>query len=128
VKKKSSIPLDQVIKKVMTFFNRSGSNRGLSPPNPLSIPPKSSSSLPMKSFFNSLYTITKPQKKLKATPMLLILRWICLCRVRPENTEENQPITNLNPRTFANTTDTGKNVKDSPEDCFFAQIYIMQVE
>jgi len=32
-----------------------------------SIPPKSSSSLPMK-FFNSLYTITKPQKKLKATP------------------------------------------------------------
>jgi len=29
----------------------------------------------------------------------------------PENTEENQPITNLKPRTFANTTVTSKKAK-----------------
>jgi len=60
--------------------------------------------------------------------MLLIWRWICFYPARPENTEENQPITNLKPQTFANTTVTGKKVKDSPEDYFFAQIYMMQVE
>jgi len=54
--------------------------------------------------------------------MLLIWRWICFYPARPENTEENQSITNLKPRTFANTTGTGKKVKDSPEDCFFGQI------
>jgi len=73
----------------------------------------------MKSVFNSLHTITKPQKKLKATPMLLIWRWICFYPTRPEN---------VKPRTFANTTVTGKKVKDSPEDCFFAQIFMMQTE
>jgi len=81
----------------------------------------------MKSFFNSLYTITKPQK-LKATPMLVIWRWICFYPARPENTEENQPITNLKPRTFANTTFTNNKVKDSPEGWLFAQIYMMQAE
>ena len=101
---------------------------GLSPPKSQSIPPKSSSSLPKKSFFNSLYTITKCQKKLKATPMLLIWRWICFYPARPENTEENQPITNLKPQTFANTTVTGKKVKDSSEDYFCPQIYMIQAE
>jgi len=48
------------------IFNRSGSKRA-APPNWQSIPPKPSCSLSMKSFFNSLYVITKPQKKLKAT-------------------------------------------------------------
>jgi len=51
--------------------------------------------------------------------MLLIWRWICFYPARPENTEENQPITNLKPQTFANTTVTGKKVKDSSEDYFF---------
>jgi len=42
-------------------------------PWPRSAPPLLNSriataSLPMKSFFNSMRTITKPQKKLKATP------------------------------------------------------------
>jgi len=60
--------------------------------------------------------------------MLLICRWICFCSARPENTEENQRITNLKPRTFANTTVTSKKVKDSPEEYFFAQIYMMQAE
>jgi len=60
--------------------------------------------------------------------MLLIWRWICFYPAWPENTEENQPITNLKPRTFANTMVTGKIVKDSPEDYCFAQIYMMQVE
>jgi len=59
--------------------------------------------------------------------MLLIRRWICFYPARPENTE-NQPITNLKPRTFANTTVTGKKGKDSPEDYFFAQIDMMQAE
>jgi len=57
--------------------------------------------------------------------MLLIWRWICFYPARPENTEENQPITNLKPRAFANTTITSKKLKISLEDCFFAQIYMM---
>jgi len=44
--------------------------------------------------------------------MLLIWRWICFYPTTPENTEENQSITNLKPRTFANTTVTNKKVKD----------------
>jgi len=72
----------------------------------------------MKSFFNSLYTITKPQKKLKVLPMLLIWRWICVYSAKPENTDENQPITTVKPRAFANTKVTSKELKFSPEDCF----------
>jgi len=75
----------------------------------------------MKSFFNSLYTITKCQKKLKATPNAVDLAMDLLLSSQAR-TQENQPITNLTPRTFANTTVTGKKVKDSPEDYFFAQI------
>jgi len=67
VKKKTSIPLDQVIKNVVTLFNRSGS-KWAEPPNSQSIPPKLSFSLPMKSFFNSWYIITKTPKKLKVIP------------------------------------------------------------
>jgi len=44
--------------------------------------------------------------------MPLIWRWIGFYSARPENTEENQPITNLKPRTFSNTTVTSKKVKD----------------
>jgi len=51
VKKKTSIPLDQVIKKVVIPFS------GLSPPNSQQTSPKSSSSLPMKSFFISIHCI-----------------------------------------------------------------------
>ena len=68
MKKKTSNPLDQVIKKVVTLCSTEVEARGLRPLDSQSIPPKSSSSLPMKSFFNLLNTITKPQKKLKATP------------------------------------------------------------
>jgi len=60
--------------------------------------------------------------------MLLIWRWICFYPARPEYTEEDQPITNLKPRTFASTTVTGKKVKDSSEDSFFSQMYMMQAE
>jgi len=49
----------------VTLFNRSGNKRA-EPPNSQSILPKPSSCLPMKSFFNSLCTITKAPKKLKA--------------------------------------------------------------
>jgi len=62
----------------------------------------------MKSFFNSLYAITKPQKKLKATPNAVDLAMDLLL----SNTEENQLITNLKPRSFANTTVTSIKVKD----------------
>jgi len=55
---------------------------GMSPPNSQSIPPKPSSSLPMKSVFNYLYTITKPSKKLKATPNQWRAEvWWCLGRL-----------------------------------------------
>jgi len=59
--------------------------------------------------------------------MLLIWRWIYLHPARPENTEE-AAYHQFKSRTFANTTVTCKKVKDSPEDCFFAQIYMMQTE
>ena len=113
MKKKISIPLDQVIKKVVTPSNRSGSKRA-EPQNSQSIPPKSSSSLPTKSFFISIHCIPlwSPRTSWKPSPMLLIWRWICFYPPRPENTEENQPITNLKRRTFANTTVTNRNVKD----------------
>ena len=44
--------------------------------------------------------------------MLLIWRWICFYPPRPGNTQENQPITSLKPRIFANTTVTNNKVKD----------------
>jgi len=44
--------------------------------------------------------------------MLLIWQWIYFYPAKSENTEENQPTTNLKPRTFANTTVTNKKVKD----------------
>jgi len=44
--------------------------------------------------------------------MLLIWRWIFFYPARRENTDENQSITNLKPRTFANATVTSKKVKD----------------
>ena len=94
------------MKKKLWHFSTEVEASGLSPPNSQSIPPKSSSCLLMKSFFNSLYTIRSPRRSSKPSPMLLIWRWICFYPARPENTEENQPITNLKPRTFANTTVT----------------------
>jgi len=58
-----------------------------------------------------MYTITKRRRSSKPPPMLLIWRWICYYPARPENTKANQPITNLKPRTFANTTVTSKKVE-----------------
>jgi len=65
----------------------------------------------MKSFFNSLYTIKKPQKKLKATPNAADLAMDLLLSSQARNAGENQPITNLKPHTFANTTVTSKKFK-----------------
>jgi len=68
MQKKTLIPLDQVIKKVVTPFSRSGSKRAE--------PPKftiNTSKVKFKSphevifYFNSSYTITKPPNKLKTT-------------------------------------------------------------
>ena len=56
--------------------------------------------------------LRSPRRSSKPPPMLLIWRTICFCPARPENTKENQPVTNLKPRTFANTTVTSKKVKD----------------
>jgi len=60
--------------------------------------------------------------------MLLIWRWICFYPARPENTEENQSITDLKPRTFANTKVTSKKVKDFTRRFLLAQIYMIQTE
>jgi len=38
---------------------------------------------------------------LKPPPMPLIWQWICLYPARPQNADENQPIANYKPRTFA---------------------------
>jgi len=66
VKKKTPIPPDQVIKKDVILFNRSGRKRDESPE--FIIPLKSSSTVRMKSFFNSVYATKKTPNKLKATP------------------------------------------------------------
>ena len=102
--------------------------RELSPPNSQSIPPKSSSSLPMKSFFNSLYTVTKPQKKPKTTPNAVDLGMDLLLSSQAINHRGESAYDQLKPRTFANPTVTSKKVKISSEDCFFAQIYMMLAE
>jgi len=109
----------------VTLFNRSGSKRAETP-NSQSIPPKLSSSLPMKSFFNSLHIILlrRPRRSSKPSPMLLIWRWICFSPARPESTEENQPITNLKPRTFANTKVISKKVKDFTRRLLFLLRFI----
>jgi len=67
-------------------------------------------------------------KEAQPSPMLLIWRWICFYPARSENTEENQPITNLKSRTFANTKVTSKKVKDFTRRLLFAQIYMIQAE
>jgi len=72
-----------------------------------------------------MYTITKRRRSSKPLPMLLIWRCICYYPARPENTEENQPITNLKPRTFANTTVTSKKVEAFTGRYLSAQIYMM---
>ena len=96
VKKKTSIPLDQVIKKSCdTVFNKSGNKRAEPP----------------KFKINTSKVISSPPVKLLSPPMLLIWRSTCFYPTRPENTDENQPITNLKPQTFANTTGTSKKAK-----------------
>jgi len=90
MKKKTSISLDQVIKKSCdTVFNRSGSKRA-EPPNSQSIPPKSTSSLPVKSFlFQFVVYYYEAPEQAENHPTLLIWRWICCYLPRPENRESS---------------------------------------
>ena len=80
---------------------------GLSSPNSQSTPPKSS---PWSRFSTHCILLQNPRRSSKPPPMLLIWRRICFYLARPENTDENQPITKLKPRAFANTTVTCKKV------------------
>jgi len=60
-----------------------------------------------------MHCITKAPKKLKAIRNALDLAMdLLLSSQARKKTEENQPITNLKPRTFANTTVTSTKVKD----------------
>ena len=59
----------------------------------------------------SIHCIRSPGRSSKPPPMLLIWRWICFYPTRSENTDENQPIINLKPPTFANTTVTSKKAR-----------------
>jgi len=69
VKIKTSIPLDQVIKKVVTPFNRSGSKRVEPPKFTTNISKvKFQSPHEVIFYFNSVYTITKSPNELKTTP------------------------------------------------------------
>ena len=111
VKKKTSIPLDLIIKKSCdTAFNRSGSKRA-EPPIFTNNTSKVKLYTPHEVSFQFIVCYYEAPKKLKANPTLVIWQWICFCPTRPENTGENQPITNLKPRTFANTTVTSKKAK-----------------
>jgi len=120
---KISIPLDQVEKSHDTVFNRSGSKRA----NPLKITintSKSSSCPPIKSFSNSLFSITKTQTNLNPPPMLLIWRWI-FYPARPECEGNNHPITNLKPRISANTTVTSKTFKGFQQKIAFLLKFLL---
>jgi len=101
---------------------------GLSPPNSQSIPPKSSSYLPMKSFFNSLYTITKASKKLKAirNAVDLAMDLLLPSQATKHRRISLSPIENHEPSPTPRSP--VKYLKISPEDCFFAQIYMTQAE
>ena len=76
----------------------------------------------MKLFFNSLYTISKPQKKLKANPNAVDGS----ASIQPGH--ETQRSINLSPIWNHEPSPTVKKLKVSPEDCFFAQIYMMQAQ
>jgi len=83
----------------------------------------------MKSFFNSLYSITKPQKKLKATPNAVdeamdLLLSSQVRKHRGESAFHQFKTTNL----LHEPQSPVKKLKMSPEDCFFAEIYMMQAE
>ena len=72
----------------------------------------------MESFFNSLYTLTKFPNKFKATLNAFDQAMDLLLSSQTRNTDENQPISNLKLRNFANTLVTRKKLKFSPEDAF----------
>jgi len=55
--------------------------------------------------------------------MLLIWRWICFYPARPENTEENQPITNVNHEPSPTPRSPVEKSKIHQKIAFFAQIY-----
>jgi len=57
--------------------------------------------------------------------MLLVWRLICFCSVKPENTGENQPTTNLKSRISAKIRVFSKKMF-SPEDGFSAQICVIK--
>jgi len=55
-------------------------------------------------------------------------RWAETTDERAENKDENQPITNLKPRTFANTSVTSRKVKVFTRRLLFCSNYMMQAE
>jgi len=81
----------------------------------------------MKSFFNSLYTITKAPKKPKAIRNAVDLPMDLLLSSQARKHRWESAYLQIK-RTFANTTVTGKNLRISPEDCFFVQIHMIQAE
>jgi len=58
-----------------------------------------------------LYTITKSQKKLKATPIAVVLAVDLLISSQARKHRGESAYSNLKPRTFTNTTVTSKKVK-----------------
>ena len=111
MKKKTPIPPDQVIKKDVILFNRSGSKRDESPE--FIIPLKSSSTVRMKSFFNSVYATKKTPNKLKATPkaVVLTMKLLLSSQARRHRCEKHRPKTNSKPRISANNTVMREKVK-----------------
>ena len=108
VKKKHQSHYTRLLKKVVTLFNRSGSKRA--EPHKFTINTSKVNLSPHE--FIHCILLRSPRRSSKPPPMLLIWWWICFYPARPENTEENQPITNLKPRTFANAMVTSKKVED----------------
>jgi len=77
VKKKTSIPLVQVMTQVVTLFIRSGSRRANPWIHSENLQTHALVS-PIKSLSSSLYnTLKPPQTSLKPPTMLFIYRWIC---------------------------------------------------
>jgi len=110
MKKKKSIPLDQVIKKKLWHF-LTEVEASWAPQIHNQYPQSQALVSSWGHFSIHCILLRSPRKSAKPRPLLLIWRWICFYPARPENTDENQPITNLKPRTYANTTATSKKVK-----------------
>ena len=89
MKKKTSIPLDQVIKKSCDTFKQKWKQAGWAPQLHNQYLQNQALVSPWSHFSIHCILLRRPQRSSKPSAMLLIWRWICFYPARPENTGES---------------------------------------